>query len=339
MRRTLTFVLMLIFTGTLAQAQSVQELVDRYDRSYASGRYELALKTAEQIIELYPDSAWWQFNTGSVLAKLDRVDESIEHLGRAAELGFSGVRSLEQNTDLDSVRGDPRFDPIVERVRANAAERMGAFQEEARKHEPLIFVPEGTGGDQTRALIIALHGTGGNGQSMHDMLLETAEQLGMILVSPDALRPSGSGFSWTYRDESEWFIEHLIDWAVEEHHADRSRVYLVGFSQGANIALIMGQTRPGLFRGVIPYCGHYEANVVEPEGVPAPFYLMTGARDDWRQTYVQAKRDFVDAGGQAEVRLLPGLGHELPRGWSALREFKKAFLWFDRVHDAAENAP
>tara|TARA_E500000318_G_scaffold14854_6_gene15123 strand:- start:156312 stop:157328 length:1017 start_codon:yes stop_codon:yes gene_type:complete len=334
-----TILLVFAIATTLAQAQSVQDLADRYDRAYASERYELALKTAEQILDLYPESAWWQFNTGTVLARLGRTDESIEHLRRCADLGFSGLRSFEQNADLDPLRSDERFEEILDQVRTSATERMNAFQDKAKRHDPLLYIPDRGSGDRLLPIIIALHGTGMDGRPMHDALLETAKDQGMILVSPDALRASGNGFSWTYRDESEWFVEHLIDRMVEEHGGNPNAVYLIGFSQGANIALNMGRTHPSMFRGIIPICGHYESQVATLDGVPSPFYLMTGARDNWRGTYAAAKRDFRDAGGEAEIRMLPGLGHQLPQGRTALREFKKAFLWFERVQADAEQAP
>ncbi|MCA9276698.1 MAG: hypothetical protein KDA29_11780 [Phycisphaerales bacterium] len=305
-------------------AQSDQVLVDQFDRQYASGRYTLALETAEEIVRRYPDSAWWRFNTGAVLARLDRGDEAMVHLSKCAQLGFSGIQSFEQNTDLDPIREREDFKGVVEEVRANAEKRMGEFQREALQHRPKTFVPEGV---ESPAMIIALHGTGMDGGSMFDALLPVAEELGMVLICPDGIRPSGDGFSWTYRDESEWFVEHLIGRAGAEHRVDAQRVILVGFSQGANIALIMGQTRPELILGTVPICGHYEQQVAKSNSSPAPCYLLTGSLDPWKHTYGLAKRAFVAAGGVAKVRLVSGMRHELPSGRSGERELLRAMRW------------
>ena len=324
---------------SVVSAQSVQELIDRFDRAYAADRMTLAINTAERILELYPDSAWWHFQAGCVLARLDRHDESIEHLSRCASLGFSGIASFESNTDLDPLRDNERFVEVLDQVRSHAETRMAAFQAEAKKHTPLIYVPEELTDDARPPLILALHGTGMDGESMHESLLEFAKQEQMLLISPDALRPSGDGFSWTYRDESAWFVEYLIEQAIAEHHVDPDRVFLVGFSQGANIALVMGQTRPELFAGVIPVCGHYEPQIVESDTKPAPFYLMTGARDDWRKTYSIASRDFEARHGDVQLRVIPRHSHEMPAGRIAIREFAKAFKWLERLNPADTGVP
>jgi len=321
-----TCILLLAFITSFSYSQSDQALVDRFDRMYASQKFELALRTAEAIIDRYPDSAWWNFNAGAVCARLERPDQAITYLDRCAELKFSGIASFEQNTDLDPLREREDFQQIVERVRANAKARMDEFQREAKAHQPLVYEPPNLK-DELVPLVIALHGTGMRGQDMYDAMLETAQQQGLLLVCPDGLRPSGQGFSWTYRDESEWFVKHLIERAVREHHADPDRVILVGFSQGANIALVIGQTEPKLFEAVIPICGHYEAQVAKGDQAPARFYLMTGSRDPWKRTYTDARRDFEQAGGEVELRLLTGRGHELPGGTSGTREFTKAIRW------------
>ncbi len=324
---------------SVVSAQSVQELIDRFDRAYAADRMSLAINTAERILELYPDSAWWHFQAGCVLARLDRHDESIEHLNRCSSLGFSGITSFEEHSDLDPLRDDARFVEVMDQVRTHAVARMNAFQEEAKRHTPLIYVPDELSEGTRPPLILALHGTGMDGESMHDSLLEFAKQEQMILISPDALRPSGDGFSWTYRDESEWFVEYLIELSITEHNVDPEQVYLVGFSQGANIALVMGQIRPELFAGVIPVCGHYEPQIVDSDIKPAPFYLMTGARDDWRRTYSIASRDFAERGGHVQLRVIPKHGHELPSGRIAIREFAKAFKWFNRLSSVDTTVP
>ena len=319
----LLVLLLISVISTMALAQSDEALANRFDRMYTSGRLELALKAAEDLLERHPESAWWHFQAGAVCARLDREQDALRHLTICATLNFSGIASFEQNSDLDPLRELEAFDRIVETVRGHAKERMERFQGEAKRRTALTHVPD-LNADERRPVIIALHGTGMDGRSMHDALLETAEDNRFILISPDAIRPAGNGFSWTYRDESEWYVRHLIEQAIEAHQGDPERVILIGFSQGANIALIMGQTQPDLFAGVIPICGHYEEQIAGEDATPAPFYLLTGARDPWKRTYALAKKAFEDAGGQVQLRVLASQGHALPRG---SREYERAIAW------------
>lgn len=325
-KRVLTTIcIILSFFANHAIAQSDQLLVDRYDQMYAAQKYELALKAAELICDRYPTSATWHFNAGALCAKLDQHDNAIQHLQICADNKFSGIASFELNTDLDSIRDREDFKEILKTVGEAAKTRMDEFQQEADKHTPKSYYPpEST---TKPILIIALHGTGMDGISMFDAIEETARNHDAILICPDALRPSGNGFSWTYRDESEWFVNSLIDDAIQNHNADADRVILIGYSQGANIALIMGQTQPDRFLAVVPICGHYEPQNASSKTSPAPFYLISGARDPWRTTYLVAKNDFEEAGGDVQIRMLSGYGHQLPSGATGTREYTKAIKW------------
>ncbi len=322
--RVLVIVAFIAFFTCHSLGQSDQSLVDRYDKMYAAEKYEVALKAAEQICERYPKATGWHFKAGALHAKLGNPDKAIEHLQVCADENYTGISSFEQNSDLDSIRDRNDFKQILGIVHKNAKERMDQFIREALNHRPQSYFPEG---DEKKPLVIALHGTGMDGQSMYDALIDACKSVGAILIAPDALRPSGDGFAWTYRDESKWFVNHLIDKAIKEKNADPERVILVGFSQGANIALILGQTQPKSFIGVVPICGHYESQNAESNDVPAPFYLISGARDPWKGTYTKAKRDFEEAGGEVRIRVLSGKGHQLPIGKSGTREYVKAIQW------------
>ncbi len=325
--RLILALLVVAFAVSDSTAQSDQQLVDRYDRFVSKENYKGALIAAQAIVERYPESATWQFNLGSMHARMGETDLALEALGEAAELGYTGIRSFEQSEDLNPLRDDQRFQSIVRKVESNAAERLNRFIREAKDHQPQTHVPDSIG--ESPGLVLALHGTGMRGQDMIDSLQATADELGMVLVAPDALRPSGKGFSWTYRDESEWMVKDQISKAIEAHGVDPEQVYLVGFSQGANIALIMGRTHPSLFAGVVPICGHYESQFSsgdEADEYP-PHYLMTGSRDAWKKTYIAAKRDFADAGIPVELRMISGKGHEIPQGKLGLRELVKAVRW------------
>jgi predicted esterase len=310
------------------RAQSDTQLVDRFDKAEAAGQYKEALVAAQAIVQRHPTSAFWAFNAARMHARLGQADEAIALLRKSADAGFTGISSFEEHADLDTVRARPEFAAIVATVRANAAKRMVEFQAEAKQHTHPVFKPRNLPKGVRPGAIIALHGSGGTGAQMVNACKRTCTDLGLICIAPDAVRQQGTGFSWTYRDEAAWLVEHMVREAIEKHGADPERIYLVGFSQGANIALVMARSHAGLFAGVVPVCGHYEPGIVAKSGAgkapPAPpMYLVTGAGDAWKQTYEQAERDFEDAGGAAEVRIVPGMGHSMV----SPAELRRALEW------------
>lgn len=306
-----------------AFSQSDAQLADRFDRAEAAAQYERALDAATKITERHPDSAPWAFNAGRLHARLGHTDDALANLRRAADLGYTGISSFEQHADLDPIRDNPEFRSILAAVRDNAAKRMAAFQAEAEQHVPPMFVPAGLPDGARPPLVVALHGTGGTGQQMLDALRDTCRRLGAVCIAPDALRPAAIGYAWTYRDESEWLVNRVIDDAIANHHADPDRVILLGFSQGANIALVMARTQPGRFRAIIPICGHYEPDNTNTDTKPAPMYLLTGARDDWKNTYTKARADLDAAGVPNTLRIVPNMGHQL----APPAELDRALRW------------
>lgn len=318
--------LALVLLVAPATAQTDAQLAARFDRAEAAGEHARALEAALAITERHPQSSVWAVHAARMHARLSQPEEALAQLQRAGDLGYSGVATLEQHADLDPLRDRPAFDAVLDKVRANAAERFEAFKAEALAHDPPAFIPADAGPDNRPPLVIALHGTGGNGRQMLVALERTCERLGLVCIAPDALRPAGAGpnagFAWTFRDESEWFVTHLIDTAVREHNADPDRVILVGFSQGANIALVMARTHADRLAAVVPVCGHYEPNNTGHDAT-TPTYLLTGARDPWKVTYDRAAEDLKRAGVPHRLRVVPAMSHRMP----SEIELRRALEW------------
>jgi hypothetical protein len=79
-----------------------------------SGRVEEGREVLRKGREERPDSWAMAYNSGCWEALAGNTDEAIEHLRRAKELNAEGVRPyLEEDTDLDPLRDDPRFEELV----------------------------------------------------------------------------------------------------------------------------------------------------------------------------------------------------------------------------------
>jgi predicted esterase len=315
--------------------------IDDYERAMDRGRHADAAEIAVAQATASSSDSVWAFHAARALAELGRTDEAAEWAFRAAERGYGGVRSFETDPSLDPIREHPRFAEAIAMVRARAAARFEEFRAAAAEHESVVVLPPGHDPAKPSPLLIVLHGTGGTGRGMADAWTGPAAAVGAILVAPDALRPAfgSNGFSWTYRDESEWLVLRELERARAAYAV--GPVILAGYSQGANIALMLGQTCPARFDAVIPVSGHYEPGVAE---VPASgddrpaWYLLIGSRDGPASTYLDAERAFRSAGMDVRRRTLAGRGHEFPTGPGGERELTTALRWCLRTAERAERA-
>jgi len=322
MPRYLVLLSVLVFTAIPAFGQGA---FDGWERAMLSGRYAEAAQIAEAASE--GGSASWALRTAEALAQAGEIDRALHFVEVAASRGYSGIGTVDNDADLDPLRGDPRFAAARDRVAASAAERMGQFQDAAKQTPPTIVLPPKHDAAKPVPLVIALHGTGGTGQGIAKVYEDACADLGAILVAPDALRPAGGGgYSWVFRDEAAWYIPWLVERVRSEHNV--GPVILTGYSQGANIAFMLGQAQPGVFDAVVPVNGHYESDVAAPPSEDGPaWYLIIGERDPWAKTYADAERDFRKAGMAVARADIPRRGHELPADKTTSNALRLAFEW------------
>lgn len=109
-------------------------------------------------------------------------------------------------------------------------------------------------------LIVLLHGAGADERDMIDLWRQIPSDF--VVVSPRAPFPDGRGYRW-YRPASRAtdlavsrrIVDLVVDAAVARFHADRSRVFLGGFSQGAVVTYDVALAEPTTFRGAVVLSG------------------------------------------------------------------------------------
>jgi phospholipase/carboxylesterase len=151
---------------------------------------------------------------------------------------------------------------------------------------------------QARQLVVFLHGYGADGND----LIGLGEQWAGLMpdaafVSPHAPEPCGMapmGRQWwalTFRDPSERWrgcqvaapdLDAFLGAELERHGLGPDRLALVGFSQGAMMAMHVGLRRPIQPAAIVAYSGHLvgpEHLAAEAKGRP-PLLLVHGDRDE-----------------------------------------------------------
>ncbi len=143
--------------------------------------------------------------------------------------------------------------PICSMAQAPASgkvEKM-ALRVGERDRTYLVYVPEKLG--PGRPLVLALHGTFGNGEGMrHETgfgFEKLASQYGFVVVYPDALMAAWNdcrkhNSSRPQNVDDVGFLREVIRVAVAQYGSDPGRVFLFGFSGGAHMAYRMAWEAP-----------------------------------------------------------------------------------------------
>ncbi|HMP72885.1 MAG TPA: hypothetical protein PKE55_06425 [Kiritimatiellia bacterium] len=81
-----------------------------------SGRIAEGLEADLSLTRLCPDVPLYWYNLACSYALSGRDDEAFSSLDRAVSLGYRDVEWIRKDSDLDSIRQDPRFHGMLQRL-------------------------------------------------------------------------------------------------------------------------------------------------------------------------------------------------------------------------------
>lgn len=106
---------------------------------------------------------------------------------------------------------------------------------EGKKRSYYLFVPKSVSRGKPAPLLMLLHGSGRDGRILIEHWQKLAEQEGIILAGPDALKSS----NWSIPGDAPRFIYELVEELKSKQPIDSRRVYLFGHSAGAVAGLML----------------------------------------------------------------------------------------------------
>jgi len=174
-------------------------------------------------------------------------------------------------------------------------------------------------------LIILLHGYGSNEADLFGLReMLPADFLVTSVRAPMTLAPNA--YQW-FRSETikgvkggnlkdlktnSGLIRGFIKGAVKKFNADPSRVYLIGFSQGAMMSFEVGLTSPELLKGIAPLSGRIFESLrpqVKPSGAFKNFKIFIGhGTADEKVLYHYA----TEASAYLKEKQIPSVLHTYP---------------------------
>jgi phospholipase/carboxylesterase len=101
-------------------------------------------------------------------------------------------------------------------------------------------------------LVLSLHGAGGSGRRSLRRLLPLADELGLLVLSPDSRDSTWDVVRSGFGPDVE-FVDRALDLVFARYAVDPGRIVAEGFSDGASYALSLGLLNGDLFSNVIAF--------------------------------------------------------------------------------------
>ena len=238
--------------------------IEEYDRRFQegitalqSGRLRAAIELFEHCLDRRPGRAACAYNLACAHALLGESAAALDWFERACELGIGALdvhfASMRRDPDLESIRGEPRFEGALDRVRKQR-ERL------ATRAERPAFTPGGEAGGSSAPLLVVLHAHGATPErASGGPVAEAARARGFAVFAPAAPLFAGEGFAWfnDVRDLSRHpgqlalRLADEIERCVAREGLDPERVLLLGEGAGATLAFDLALRAPGRFSAVV----------------------------------------------------------------------------------------
>ena len=305
-------------SDSLAKSATVR--IERWLEAKVSAAKARAAKTEATLKGKHKDALLAELPSALYrLALVDMVNSgeiSSDRIDFAAEI-------KEANVILDAL--DSTTDPFVT--------RRGDFKKAYRSRvdnsfQPYrIFVPSSYNSSKSSALIIALHGMGGDENSYFDAYARgafkiEAERRGYIVACPKGRKPASM-----YVGDAETDVMDVVAEVKRDYNIDPDRIYLTGHSMGGFGTWSVAIDHPDVFAALAPVAG----GVMNPQAMAKiahiPQLVVHGDND--KTVPVERSRVMVAEGKKLGVEMkyieVPGGSHVDV----VVPTFKEVFDWFD----------
>lgn len=197
-----------------------------------------------------------------------------------------------------------------------------------------LFVPAAPSATPApRPLVVLLHGSGRNGETLIKPWKDLAEKEGIVLAAPD----STDSVHWTSPADGPGFLKDVVDAVSARTPVDPRRVYLFGHSAGAVFALQMAAFESEYFAACAIHAGSLHADYLTTfdwAKRKIPFAIWIGTRDAFFSLdEVRATRDALRTRGfPLEYTEIPGHTHDY---YAIAKEINPAVWSFFQAHPLA----
>jgi poly(3-hydroxybutyrate) depolymerase len=184
-----------------------------------------------------------------------------------------------------------------------------------------LYLPEGYDSAKRYALLVALHGAGGDDFEMASSLASARPKDTIVLA------PFGRGDS-SYESTGERDVLDAVDLVESRYAIDQDRVYLTGRSMGGFGTWRLAQLYPRRFAAIAPFAGWTGLDCLENLS-SIPVLAVHGDADPIVPIGgdASAVQRLESLGAQVRFDVLHGAGHDALGAWTAASGTGRLFDW------------
>lgn len=304
---------------------SAEQLLAAADTLKAQRDFEEAAAHYLAALQRKPELTMATYQLACNYALWGNKDLALQWLKKAVDAGFWGYAMMKDDDDLVSIQKTQEFQEMLATVRER-------YPTEAARHKggSRLEKPSGDAPKAGQPVILFLHGFGDGKAGYVAMARVAAERhVAGIAVDGPVVQYEGR-YNWP-TDSFEATHQHLqsVLARYKDEPLDKSRVFLLGLSQGAEHAAGLVALHPESYAGAIALSpgGQPEPPAaLSSAGPPRPLYVTVGRRElpGNKQTAKLWADTWRKAGWPVREESHGG-GHHVPRGWEA--EFPKVLAW------------
>ena len=147
----------------------------------------------------------------------------------------------------------------------------------AQERDALLYVPPGYRPDQSHAMVLLLHGAGGNAEAGLSLLQPLADAANLVLLAVASRQQSWDVIVDDYGPDVE-LIDRALTETFSRYAVDPQRLAIAGFSDGGSYALSLGLSNGELVTHIIAFSPGFMAPK-RTAGNPGIF-ISHGIHDD-----------------------------------------------------------
>jgi predicted esterase len=312
---------------TAPARQVAEKLLSFGDRLKAAKKYAEAEKYYERSMAADPAWAYPAYQQACNYELWNRNERAVPMYAKAMELGFDDFPAALVDTELGQIRSRPDFTATLLKIReryiAVSASRVG---------QPIALRADGNKPADGWPMMLLLHGYGDSNLSYLSEAHQWAK-LGFVAVTIPGTVPSRSGcFQWDMEstEPTQQDLQAVIQSPIFDALADRKKVFLLGFSQGALHALLLTAEHPELYAGVVSISpgGSLWKRLAHPKLSQTRFarcMFVHGLQEPHAPLVRIWSNACQAAGWKFDSKTHPG-GHRFPENWDQMRPEVAAFL-------------